>query len=159
MHFMKGQSREVAEAIKIALADLAKLVLKDLQNAPGPVIQFCGPISTGGLSNADENLEYLSSVIEAAKEAGMLVFDQIEYERRLDEILGEKNGYDYPILDFFYKPILESRMVQGMVFLPLWEGSTGSQWEHDLARTLKIPIFYMENLLISELKEFYASLS
>lgn len=159
MNFMKGQSPEVAEAIKEALGDLAQLALQDLRAAPGPVIQFCGPISTGGFSTTDENLEYLSSVIEAAKKTGMHVFDQIEYERRLDEILGEKNGYDYPILDFFYKPILESRLIQGMVFLPLWEGSTGSCWEHDLARTLKIPIFYMENLLISELQKFYSSLS
>lgn len=143
---------------KTALSALAEEAISEISKLKYPVIQFCGPISTGGFGNVNENLEYLRSVIEASSERGMSVFNQISYEKRLDRILSDHHEYDYPLLDFFYSPILNSRKISGLVFLPLWRTSTGSQWEHDIAQSLHLPIHYFESMLVSEIESFYKSL-
>ena len=92
------------ERYKVALSGLVSEALLEISKMKVPVIQFCGPISTGGFGDVTENLKYLYSVIKASKEKGMSVFNQVSYERRLDRILKEHHEYDYPLLDFFYNP-------------------------------------------------------
>jgi len=144
---------------EIALSALAKEALLEISKLKPPVIQFCGPISTGGFGNVTDNLEYLYSVIQASEEKGISVFNQVLYERHMDQILNDYHGYDYPLLDFFYNPILTSKKISGLVFLPLWETSVGSQWEHNLGLSLHLPIHYLESMIISEIESFYRTLS
>lgn len=144
---------------KAALSGLVEEALLEISELKPPVIQFCGPISTGGFGNVTENLEYLYSVIQASTEKGMSVFNQVSYEKRLDRILKDHHEYDYPLLDFFYNPILTSKKISGLVFLPLWETSVGSRWEHDIGQSLRIPIYYLETMLIREIKSFYKTLA
>jgi len=146
------------EAYKSALSVLAGKALLEISRLKPPIIQFCGPISTGGFGDIEENLTCLSSVIRASTKQGISVFNQISYERQLDSILKDHRGYDYPLLDFFYGPILASKKIAGLVFLPLWETSIGSQWEHNLGLTLQIPILYMNDMFIYEINSFYDSL-
>jgi hypothetical protein len=94
---------------RAALSHLANESLLEISKLKPPVIQFCGPISTGGFGDVAENLEYLHSVIQASTERGMSVFNQILYEKRLGRILKDHHEYDYPLLDFFYTPILASK--------------------------------------------------
>lgn len=143
---------------KAALSSLVEKALLEISRLKSPVIQFCGPISTGGFGDTIENLEHLRSVIQASKEKGMSVFNQVSYEKRLDEILKDHKEYDYPLLDFFYSPILNSGKISGLVFLPLWKTSIGSRWEHDMGESLHLPIFYVENMLIDEIESFYKTL-
>lgn len=147
------------DTYKAALSILVKEALLEISKLKPPIIQFCGPISTGGFGSVAENLEYLNSVIQASKEKGLSVFNQVSYEKRLDQILKNHHEYDYPLLDFFYNPILASKKISGLVFLPLWETSVGSRWEHDIGQSLHLPIFYLENMLTSEVESFYKSLS
>ena len=73
--------------------------------------------------------------------------------------LGEAEPFcDYPLLDFFYDPILTSGKISGLVFLPLWETSTGSKWEHNIGQSLHLPIHYLESMLINEVDSFYKTL-
>jgi hypothetical protein len=146
------------EKYKEALSNLVDEALLEISRMKPPVIQFCGPISTGGFGNVTENLEYLNSVIQASINGGMSVFNQVSYERRLDQTLKDHHEYDYPLLDFFYSPILTSMKISGLVFLPLWETSVGSKWEHDIGQSLHLPILYLENMLVSEIEDFYKSL-
>lgn len=150
---------DLQKKYKVALSNLVGEALLEISKMRRPVIQFCGPISTGGFGDTTENLEYLYSMIQASQEKGMSVFNQVSYEKRLDKILRDHNEYDYPLLDFFYNPILTSGKISGLIFLPLWETSIGSQWEHDLGQSLHIPIFYLKNMLISEIEAFYRTLS
>lgn len=143
---------------KASLSELVGEALLEISKLKPPVIQFCGPISTGGFGNVTENLDYLYSVIQASTKRGMSVFNQVSYERRLDRILKDHHEYDYPLLDFFYNPILTSKKISGLVFLPLWETSVGSQWEHDIGQSLHLPIHYLESMLISEVEFFYKTL-
>ena len=147
------------ERYKVALSGLVSEALLEISKMKVPVIQFCGPISTGGFGDVTENLKYLYSVIKASKEKGMSVFNQVSYERRLDRILKEHHEYDYPLLDFFYNPILKSGKISGLVFLPLWETSIGSQWEHDIGQSLHLPMYHLENMLIGEVESFYKTLT
>lgn len=143
---------------KVALSKLVDEALLKISKLKPPVIQFCGPISTGGFGNTADNLEYLYSMIQASTERGVSVFNQVSYEKRLDQVLKDHHEYDYPLLDFFYNPILKSKKISGLVFLPLWETSVGSQWEHDIGQSLHIPIYYLKNMLISEVESFYNTL-
>lgn len=143
---------------KASLSNLVEEALLEISKLKSPVIQFCGPISTGGFGNVVENLEYLYSVIQASTKRGMSVFNQVSYEERLDGILKDHHEYDYPLLNFFYNPILTSGKISGLVFLPLWETSVGSQWEHDLGLSLQLPIYHLESMLISEIESFYKTL-
>lgn len=140
------------------LIKLAAKVISDISKNEGPTLQFCGPISTGGFGTVDENLCFLSSAIEYAKEKKYFVFDQASYERDLDRIMGNQNEYDYPILDFFYKPILSSGKIKALVFLPMWQTSTGSTWEHEFAKSVGIPIYYLERNLSVEIDDIYKQL-
>lgn len=152
-------SRGAQDRYKVALSDLVGEALLEISKLKSPIIQFCGPISTGGFGNVTENLEYLQSAIQESTRRGMSVFNQVSYERRLDKILQDHHEYDYPLLDFFYNPILTSGKISGLVFLPLWETSTGSRWEHDVGQSLHLPIHYLESMLISEVESFYKTLA
>lgn len=157
---MNSQKSSV-EAIgkyKKALSELVSEALLEISTLKRPVIQFCGPISTGGFGDVADNLEYLRSVIVASTAKGMSVFNQVSYERRLDQILQDHHEYDYPLLDFFYNPILTSEKISGLIFLPLWETSVGSRWEHDLGQSLGLPIHHLESMLVSEIEIFYKTL-
>ena len=141
------------------LSKLVEEALLEISKLKPPVIQFCGPISTGGFGNVTNNLEYLYSAIQTSTNKGMSVFNQISYEKRLDTILKDHHEYDYPLLDFFYGPILKSKKISGLIFLPLWETSVGSRWEHDLGQSLHLPILYLENMFTAEIEAFYKTLA
>lgn len=151
--------QNTGEKYKTALSRLAEEALSEISDLKPPVIQFCGPISTGGFGDVAENLDYLYSVVRASMDQGMSVFNQVSYERRLDKILRDHHEYDYPLLDFFYNPILTSGKISGLIFLPLWETSVGSQWEHELGLSLRLPIHYLDSMLVSEIEAFYKTLS
>ena len=143
---------------KVAFSNLVEEALSEISKLRPPIIQFCGPISTGGFGNAVENLECLRSMIQASAEKGISVFNQVSYEKRMDKILKDHHEYDYPLLDFFYNPILTSGKISGLVFLPLWETSVGSQWEHNIGQSLHLPIHYLESMFVSEVESFYKTL-
>jgi len=155
-----GSQKSYVDTIKykVALSKLVDEALLEISKLKPPTIQFCGPISTGGFGNVTDNLEYLYSVIQASTERGLSVFNQVSYEERLDHILKDHHEYDYPLLDFFYNPILTSGKISGLVFLPLWNTSVGSKWEHDIGQSLHLPIHYLESMLISEVETFYKTL-
>lgn len=150
--------QDKGEKYKEALSKLVDEALSEILKMKPPIIQFCGPISTGGFGNVTENLEYLYSVIQASTERGISVFNQVSYEERLDKILKDHHEYDSPLLDFFYSPILKSKKISGLVFLPLWETSVGSRWEHDIGQSLFLPIHYLESMFIGEIGSFYKTL-
>ncbi len=157
---MEGQRfPENSSQYKIPLSQLSNKAIVEISKMKTPIIQFCSPISTGGFGNTDDNLEYLCSLIQSAERRGLSVFNQVSYEEQLNQILKNHHGYDYPILDFFYNPILTSRKISGLIFLPLWETSIGSQWEHEFAISLGIPVFHIEHLLFGEIQTFYKKLS
>lgn len=145
--------------IDVRLGALAKEAIGELSKLRKPIIQFCAPISTGGFGDVSANKENLVSFIEYFKNnSAISIFNQMKYEQRMDEILADHTGYDYPLLENFYKPIFHSGKIDGLIFLPLWETSTGCIWEYEVANSLKIPTCIVDNNTGKNVLEFYEKL-
>lgn len=87
------------------------------------------------------------------------LFNQLKYEKDFHKILKNHVGYNYPILELFYKPILDSKRISALFFIPLWETSVGSRWEYDYAKSLDIKTVILEDLQISRILKEYENIS
>lgn len=111
----------------------------------------CGPMTTGGLGSLEANFGRFNEVTAELRRVGHRVFSQMPYEDRMAELwdtLKPVDGYDYRLLEGFYTPIFESGMIRRFHFIPGWEDSTGSRWEHDLAEKLGTEISYLGHDLL-----------
>lgn len=140
------------------LKKLSIEALQEIKKMRRPLIQFCGPISTGGFGSAEENISVLKEVIHETKKSGVSVFDQMKYERLFDKILKDHKGYDFPLLENFYGPIICSGLVDAFFFIPLWETSQGSRWEFDLATRKGIKTVILDNLMLNLITDEYNKL-
>ncbi len=136
---------EIARLAELtSYAQMAEVALAKLKTLPHPVLQVCGPLSTGGRGSFPENLKVFGEAIRHLSEQGRNVFDQRPFEIPMQKIKLARSapGYAYDLLAEFYLPIFESRLIDELHFLPGWEGSTGSRWEHEQALRLGIPTAY-----------------
>lgn len=127
--------------------DLVVAGLMILNRMDSPIIQVCGPISTGGTGSVSKNLKIFSFAINFLEEKGFSVFNQLPFEKTFDKIMRNYKitGYDTPILEEFYKPIFESGKIKEIYFIPGWEQSTGAKWEYSYAKKLGIKTILMPN--------------
>ncbi len=125
--------------------DLQKIAMSVIERMPQPVIQVCGPISTGGLGSVEKNLELFEVTIENLSKEGVKIFNQIPFEVPIQNIRSntEQAGYDMDLLNQFYLPLFESGHISEFYFLPDWQTSFGSKWEHEQAERLGIKILYL----------------
>lgn len=132
-----GQARSYAD-----LFSIAKGVIERMRQ---PVVQVCGPISTGGVDSMVENIKRLGSIIDELEQKGIEIFNQVPFQLRMQEIREAKGerGYDYTLLNEFYLPLFESNLIRELYFLPDWRSSVGSQWEHEQAERLGMKITYL----------------
>jgi hypothetical protein len=140
------------------LRELSLKALSEIRGMRHPLIQFCGPISTGGFGNAEDNIFVFKEIINGAKKAGISVFDQMKYERLFDKILKNHKGYDFPLLENFYNPIISSGLVDALFFIPLWETSQGSKWEFDLATREGVKTVILNDLMLNSIIDEYNKL-
>jgi len=126
-------------------ADLFLIAKDVLERMPQPVGQVCGPISTGGAGSVEKNLKRFDDTIADLQQQGMEIFNQVPFEipiQRFNSLRGS-NTYDDRLLNDFYLPIFESRLVQKLYFLSDWESSVGAKWEHEQALRLGLEIEYI----------------
>lgn len=124
------------------IAEIAFTILARMRETGHPIVQVCGPISTGGLGDLRKNLERFHRAVKKADVMGLAVFDQVPFQvaiERIDPYTGT-NGYCMDILEKFYRPIFESGHISKALFLPGWEGSKGATWEREVLTTLGIHI-------------------
>jgi len=140
------------------LTKLSNEALAEIKKMRHPLIQFCGPISTGGFGNAEDNIFVLKEIIKGCKKAGISVFDQMKYEKMFDKILKNHKGYDFPLLENFYEPVISSGLVDALFFIPMWETSYGSKWEFDLATRSGIKTVVLGDLMINSIIDEYNKL-
>jgi hypothetical protein len=139
---------EDREALSLAqnYRDLLAIAKRVLSRTPHPIIQVCGPISTGGTGSIETNLKRFETAINALKARGLELFDQLPFEGPLQALTLrlEANKYPKRLLEEFYLPILESRLVDELYFLPDWQTSIGARWEHEQALRIGLKITYLE---------------
>lgn len=123
---------------------LFTIALDVLKKMPQPVGQVCGPISTGGTGSVEENLVILSKTIKALQSQGKIIFDQVPFQvamhRIKRSIAAQSNAQ---LLNGFYLPLFESGLMKTLYFLPNWQTSQGSIWEHEQAKRLGLEIVYL----------------
>lgn len=122
---------------------MLEMALNVLSQMPKPVIQVCGPLTTGGLGSLKKNLEAFEKVIDHLVASGKTVFDQLPFEIPMQKFkLNQKGKYATDLLDKFYLPLFETGFIDELYFLPDWESSLGARWEHEQAKRLGLKIVY-----------------
>ncbi len=128
--------------------ELHEIARRIILRMPAPRGQVCGPISTGGKGSIKENLKEFEKAISYLEEQGQIVFNQLPFEDPMDRILRVGQGTPTDtLLNEFYLPIFEARLVSTLFFLDNWQTSAGATWEHEQARRLKLEIVYLPELL------------
>lgn len=139
--------------------DLAAIALDDLRTFHGKAEIVCGPISTGGYGNAVINLLAFNYAIEMLAHAGRPIWSQMPYEAGVADLehawkLEHREGaYCTPILEDFYRPLFDSKLIVRAWFLPQWNSSKGATWEHAYLMELDVDIRYLPTDWMYELRD------
>ncbi len=127
--------------VATTFSGLRQVAQRVILKMPRPIVQVCGPISTGGLGNVPDNLQIFQSYIERLQKRGIHVFNQMPFEGPMGRIKlaqtdrsGEKG-----ILYDFYLPLFQSGLISKLYFMPNWYDSIGASWELAQAVRLQIP--------------------
>ena len=122
--------------------DLAAIAMRVLKRMPKPIMQICGPITTGGKGSLTKNLDALEEAIEQQTKSGHHVFNQLPFQGAMFRILKTPyyKGHEDHLLTTFYRSIFGSGLIDTLCFLPGWESSYGASWEHQEAQRLGIKI-------------------
>ncbi len=140
--------RAIVEATSLKiLASIALEILNEVSaRRSRPVVQVCGPISTGGFGAIDKNLAVFKIGIRVLNERGYNVFDQTIFQESIIRITNfnpDDTEYRTEILHDFFARIFHSGHITSGYFIPGWRSSTGSLWEHQLLTQLEIPCIEM----------------
>lgn len=124
-----------------AMLNVALTVLKKM---PRPVALLCGPISSGGFGSFEENVRVFENMITLLEREDKVVFTQVPLELQLQAI--KKTLYfggEGHLFTALYLPIIKSRMIGEMIFLPTWRTSAISRWQHREARRIRMPVTHL----------------
>ena len=115
------------------LAEVAINIIKRIKEGGNEVVQLCGPMSSGGLGNMEDNFTFFREAIKKAREHGLIVFDQTPFQDAMQRLSEHPvtEFYNMDILEIFYKRLFESGLISKVLFLPKWETSKGACWERD----------------------------
>lgn len=113
--------------------ELGQIALGILRKMPQPVVEVCGPMSTGGRGSLEKNMELFQISIEILADKGYHVFDQIVFQDKMKQLCDYGNRKDYPmeILEIFYRKVFCSGYIKKAFFLPDWHTSLGATWERE----------------------------
>jgi hypothetical protein len=142
-----------------SLTELGLLAISELRKFPEGSEIVSGPISTGGRGSIETNLKVFSETIVLLQKNGRPIFNQMPYEdqiflfrKRWWEGDPARTGkYYMPILEDFYLPIFEQRMLNKAWFIPGWESSFGARWERERLVEIGVEICDLDNKWVDEL--------
>ncbi len=137
---------EKAQSYK-ELVIVAFQILEMLGKNPNPIVQICGPISTGGKGSLHENIAEFNKAIFFFSSRGENVFDQMPFQIAMERLSRNVKGYDKRILNDFYLPLFESGIVKIYRFLPGWRSSKGARWENRTVKRLQRETVYQQEII------------
>jgi hypothetical protein len=128
-----------------SVADLYAIAKRIISRMDKPLIQVCGPISTGGLGSVEKNLKVFNDTVIQLQEKGLNIFDQMPFEDQMQNMKKKSSTEKVveDILENFYLPIFKSGAISAFYFMPSWQTSTGANWEHQKAKELGIKTVYL----------------
>ena len=107
-------------------------ILRRMSALEKPIVQICGPMTTGGRGSLKANMAFFKKAQLVASDKGLVIFDQTPFQDamiRLSLEWGKRKEYCMPILEVFYRGVFQSGYIAALYFLPDWERSVGSIWE------------------------------
>lgn len=131
-------------------AEIGEIALRVQDRMPKSIGQVCGPISTGGTGNREENKMIFSKTIERLSKQEILLYNQLPLEESMVRVITRlgKNYNPYDLLEDIYTPLFESGKIKEVYFIYGWESSQGSRWEHKKAELYNMKLNYLK-------KDFY----
>ncbi|OGD71046.1 hypothetical protein A3A84_02760 [Candidatus Collierbacteria bacterium RIFCSPLOWO2_01_FULL_50_23] len=142
-------SIEARLAVSETFEDLLEIALYEIAQLPAaPVGIVCGPVTSGGMGNMEENIAHFRRWINKLQSQGGNIFDQMPYEAPMQRI--KATPYYDPtrdhLLETFYGTLFRSGLIDVWYFIPGWQDSYGATWEHDLVKSLGGTIIYLDKL-------------
>jgi hypothetical protein len=106
---------------------------------------ICGPITSGGLGSPHENLKVFELATRLVAKHEPNLFTQLPFEHAMARIRQDGRHFkgDLHLLEAFYLPLFRSGRMKRLFFLPHWETSRGTLWEHRQAEQLGIERSYI----------------
>ncbi len=149
MHHGTNKEKLIKECSETdSFAELSRLAVAELRKFPDGAEVVCGPISTGGRGDISINFKVFGATIAKLQKQGRPIFSQVPYEERIfsfrkrwqDSDPSRAGQYYMPILDEFYRPLFETKLIRKGWFIPGWESSFGARWERDKLIEVKADI-------------------
>ncbi len=125
--------------------ELGEVALRVLKRIPQPVGQVCGPISTGGLGNREANTKRLKNATDRLISEKKNIFSQLPLQNAMVRLINknEDNHNPYDLLEGVYLLLFETGLMKTLYFLPGWETSLGTKWEHQMGEMLKMELVHL----------------
>ena len=130
-------TKKLIDYSTVAKEMLEALIQLKALNPDKEIYMVSGPISTGGKGSIKENLLFFDKAITDLRERGFFIFTQVPFEESLHLIKNNRielikfQRYDWDLLEECYLPLIQSKALKGMIFLPDYESSIGARWEYD----------------------------
>ncbi len=154
IHYWDEEDKKSLETAE-TLHDLLNTALCVLKKMPQPIVEVCGPMSTGGAGDLTANLKRFKNAVDVLFESGVTVFDQIPFQDAMMRITSHDAAVNYntDLLDIFYNGIFSSGHIKKAYFLPEWQSSKGARWEREFLQALPIEIVEYPEDLFSKVLE------
>lgn len=128
-----------------SLPALAMIALDELTKVGDNCALVCGPVSSGGMGNVDDNLGVFNATIASLRRTDPMVFDTLPFEAG---IIGLRNAFEdnpanagksflMPLMSEFYQPLCSHPSLTHAYFIPGWEASFGSTLQRGMLIALK----------------------
>lgn len=109
--------------------DLLVVAWIEFSTLDRPIIQICGPMSSGWEWSLEANRIAHRSKINLLKNLWLSVFDQMKFDPAIDRI-----WYSPEFLDVFYGIFFQHGFIQYLFFRKWWESSSWTRKEHELGK-------------------------
>lgn len=128
-----------ATAIIEFYGQMASKALEELRGSfPDGAWMVSGPIGDGEQIAA--NIALLSGNIDRQSQNGLKIWSQIPYHASNQP---EDPNNPHLKMECFYKVLLESGCIKGLIMTGNWRASYGANYEHDCALRLGLEIVYL----------------
>lgn len=139
VQYYRSEDHERMKQCK-SIPELFPIAFEVVERIGFSVSMVCGPITSGGLGCVEKNLVRFERAIAILARYEREIFTQLPFEEPMARIRNDGVNFkgDLHLLESFYYPLFTSGRIQTLCFLPHWESSNGTRWEHVQAERLGI---------------------
>lgn len=129
-----------------SFTELATIVKKALTKTNTPLVELCGPLTTGGAGSYEKNMQVYKQAATYLEQHEVHVFDLVSIEKQIVKLVNEYEDNTIAqkeLLNNFFLELFSSGNIHQAYFLPGWRSSNGASWEHEQCKKLGIQTIEM----------------